>query len=125
MNLVPADLSPDGARFGSVLVRFERDDLAATYGPTVTLGIRPEDVAVSRTEGPGLATRVDLVEELGADGFLYGHSETRGQQTNIVARVDGSHRPVVGDTVYITPKSGRVHFFDANSGLRLSRAVVG
>jgi multiple sugar transport system ATP-binding protein len=124
MNLVPADLSPDGATFGSVLVAFERDELATTEGPTVTLGIRPEDVVVSATETQGLATKVDLVEELGADGYLYGHSEIHGRTTNIVARVDGMHHAIAGDTVYIAPKSGHVHVFDADSGLRISRAVV-
>jgi multiple sugar transport system ATP-binding protein len=34
------------------------------------------------------------------------------------------HHAIAGDTVYIAPKSGHVHVFDADSGLRISRAVV-
>ena len=39
---------------------------------------------------------VDLVEELGADGYLYGHSDIDGKRTDIVARVDGRNHPNAG-----------------------------
>ncbi|MDN4616031.1 sn-glycerol-3-phosphate ABC transporter ATP-binding protein UgpC [Leifsonia sp. F6_8S_P_1B] len=123
MNLFTADVTDGGIKFGNAVVPVERDILAAA-GSTVTIGVRPEDVVVSTTEGSGLKVTVDLVEELGADGYLYGHSEVEGKRTDIVGRVDGRVHPNAGDTVYITPKPGHVHAFHAESGERLGGAVV-
>jgi multiple sugar transport system ATP-binding protein len=113
-------------RLGVTTVYVTHDQIEAlTMGDRIAVlkdGI--EDVVVSVTETQGLATKVDLVEELGADGYLYGHSEIHGRTTNIVARVDGMHHAIAGDTVYIASKSGHVHVFDPDSGLRISRAVV-
>ena len=88
------------------------------------MGIRPEDVSVS-TSGEGLKVAVDVIEELGADGYLYGHADVNGQRADIVARVDGRAHASAGDTVFITPIAHRIHVFDTESGLRLGdKAVV-
>ena len=81
-------------------------------------------MVVSTTENSGLKVAVDLVEELGADGYLYGHTEIDGKRTDIVGRVDGRVHPNAGDTVYISPKAGHVHTFNAETGERLGGAVV-
>src|SRR5690606_698487 len=73
MNLFPADVADGGVRFGSMTVPVPRASLTDA-GESVTIGVRPEDVIVSRT-GEGLRVDVDVVEELGADGYLYGHTE--------------------------------------------------
>ena len=124
MNLFTADTTDGGVQFGTSVVPVERAVLGNASGKQVTIGIRPEDVVVSGGEAQGLKVTVDLVEELGADGYLYGHTEVGGKRTDIVARVDGRSHPNAGDTVYITPKQGHLHTFDAESGLRLSGAVV-
>jgi multiple sugar transport system ATP-binding protein len=124
MNLFPADIMDGGVKFGSAVVPVERETLAGATGRQVTIGIRPEDVVVTRAEGAGLKVNVDLVEELGADGYLYGHSDELGTRTDIVARVDGRSHPDMGDTVYIAPKGGHLHTFDAETGLRLGGAVI-
>ncbi|QTX03986.1 ABC transporter ATP-binding protein [Agromyces archimandritae] len=124
MNLFPADIADGGIRFGEAVVPVEREALAATSAPQVTVGVRPEDIAVSTTPGTGLEVKVDLVEELGADGYLYGHSEVEGKRTDIVARVDGRAHPFAGDTVYLAPTPGHVHVFDVESGERLGGKVV-
>jgi multiple sugar transport system ATP-binding protein len=79
---------------------------------------------VGTGETNGLKVEVDLVEELGADGYLYGHTEVNGKRVDIVGRVDGRTHPNAGETVYITPKTGHVHIFDVESGERLGGAVV-
>jgi len=124
MNLFTADVASDsGARFGTATVPMEREVLSGLHGSKVTLGVRPEDVVVAG-DGPGLSVTVDLVEELGADGYLYGHSTVDGVRTDIVARVDGRSHPSAGDTVNIAPKGGHVHFFDQETGLRLGSEVL-
>ena len=51
-------------------------------GKQVTIGVRPEDLEVGTTKGDGLPVTVDLVEELGADGYLYGHADVNGQRSS-------------------------------------------
>ncbi|MEO6826304.1 MAG: sn-glycerol-3-phosphate ABC transporter ATP-binding protein UgpC [Microbacteriaceae bacterium] len=124
MNLFHADVVEGGLQFGSTVVPVERDTITGASGQQITIGIRPEDVMVSVGEGEGLRVNVDLVEELGADGYLYGHTEINDTRTDIVARVDGRSHPNAGDTVFITPKVGHLHTFDTETGARLGGAVV-
>ncbi|MCU1571781.1 MAG: ugpC [Naasia sp.] len=124
MNLFTADLTEGGVRFGTSVVPLERSIGAQASGSHVTIGVRPEDIVVSQTRGEGLAVHVDLVEELGADGYLYGHSDIDGKRTDIVTRVDGRIHPSMGETVYLTAAPGHVHVFDVESGERLSSAVT-
>ncbi|QDZ14773.1 ABC transporter ATP-binding protein [Humibacter ginsenosidimutans] len=123
MNLFTADVTDGGIQFGSAVVPVDREVLAKA-GKQVTIGVRPEDVVVSTTASNGLTVGVDLVEELGADGYLYGHTTVDDKRVDIVGRVDGRVHPNAGETVYITPKPGHVHVFDAESGERLGGAVV-
>ncbi|PPI39223.1 MULTISPECIES: ABC transporter ATP-binding protein [unclassified Rathayibacter] len=118
MNLFHADVTDGGVKFGDTVLPIAREALAKTSQKVVTLGVRPEDVTVSTQPG-GLPIEVDLIEELGSDGYLYGHTEVEGRRTDIVARVDGRVHPTAGDRVYVTANH-RVHIFDAESGERLS-----
>jgi len=123
MNLLPADVIEGGIKFGTLNHPIDRDTLSNARSGNVTVGIRPEDVIVS-TSGEGLPVTVDVVEELGADGYLYGHADVNGQRTDIVARVDGRSHPSIGDTIVIAPKQGHVHAFDTESGERLDDKAV-
>ena len=80
MNLFPADLAEGGVKFGTAVVPVDRDTVGrATRQPGRTIGVRPEDIVVGPADGKGLSVDVDLVEELGADGYLYGHTDDRRQ----------------------------------------------
>lgn len=135
MNLIQLPTTSGGVQFGDHLAPLSREVIQKSHG--VTVGVRPEDLII-RSEGPGLAIKVDLVEELGADGYLYGHTVGKGvtdahepaseaeaeavaasEGVNIVARVDGRSHPAAGDTVYATPNPEHLHIFDAESGERL------
>jgi multiple sugar transport system ATP-binding protein len=124
MNLFPADIAEGGVRFGTAVVSAGRDEVGRAHGSQVTVGVRPEDLVVTTTRGEGLQVEVDLVEELGADGYLYGHSELEGKRTDIVARVDGRVHPNAGDVVYLMPQPGHVHIFDMETGERLTQAAI-
>jgi len=124
MNLLPADVVEGGIKFGTLNHPIERDTLSNARSGQITVGIRPEDVVVAQS-GDGLPVTVDVVEELGADGYLYGHADVNGSRVDIVARVDGRSHPSIGDTIVVTPKQGHVHAFDTESGERLDdKAVV-
>ena len=56
---------------------------------------------VSRAEG-GLPVEVTVVEELGADGFVYGTCDVEGTPRNVIVRVTGRDNVHKGDTIYVT-----------------------
>jgi len=97
---------------------------ALKSGDEVGIGVRPEDIVVGPADGKGLPVVVDLVEELGADGYLYGHTDIDGKRTDIVARVDGRRHPNAGETVTLAATAGHVHAFDLETGERLNDAPV-
>jgi len=119
MNLFDTDVREGGVAYGSSTVPVDRETLAKVEGGKVVIGARPEDLVVSTT-GEGLQVQVDLVEELGADGYLYGTSRVDGSEIQVVARVDGRRHPNAGETVVVAPKPGHVHIFDTATGARLS-----
>jgi multiple sugar transport system ATP-binding protein len=118
MNLVQLPIVDGGVQFGTVVLPIAREILAKTSAKTVTVGIRPENLTVS--SGEGIAVDVDVIEELGADGFLYGHTNIGGGDQDVVCRVDGRDHPYAGDKVYLKPQGGIVHLFDIESGERLN-----
>ena len=118
MNIFDADTTEAGVKFGTAVVPVDRETLARA-GAKATIGVRPEDLTVSPS-GEGLQVEVDVVEELGADGYLYGHSDIEGRRVDIVARVDGRRHPMAGERVAITAKPQHVHVFDVETGERLS-----
>jgi len=123
MNLFDADVVDGGVQFGTAMVKVSRETLAGASGSKVTIGIRPEDLTVSKT-GKGLQTTVELVEELGADGYLHGSSEVNGETIAVVVRVDGRDHPVAGDKIALLPVEHHVHVFDTTSGIRLTKEAI-
>ena len=111
-------------QFGRTVVGVEADTVGRAHGSQVTVGVRPEDIVVGPADGKGLSVVVDLVEELGADGYLYGHTDINGKRTDIVARVDGRRHPNAGDTVMLAATAGHVHVFDLESGERLTDTAI-
>ena len=123
MNLFSLDLVDGGLQFGSAIAPLDRQTMSKTNNTKVTIGVRPEDILISST-GEGLQVAVDLVEELGADGYLYGHTEVNGARVDIVARVDGRSHPNAGETIFVLPAPAHIHAFDIETGSRLSAAVT-
>ncbi|TYC97832.1 sn-glycerol-3-phosphate ABC transporter ATP-binding protein UgpC [Arthrobacter echini] len=119
MNLLELPVTDGGVVFGGLTYPVSRDVLSAAAGNTVMLGVRPEDLTIS-TDGDGLQVEVDVVEELGADAYIYGHTTLDGKDHDMVVRVDGRRPPMKGDTVFVRPEQGHVHLFDTQDGLRLA-----
>ncbi|GAA1348107.1 ABC transporter ATP-binding protein [Arthrobacter roseus] len=119
MNLLELPVADDGVQFGGLTYPVRQEVLDTKTGQTVTLGVRPEDLETV-PEGEGLLVEVDVVEELGADAYIYGHTNVNGTDIEITARVDGRRPPAPGDAMYVRPRSGHVHLFDSSSGHRLA-----
>ncbi|MGD9606566.1 MAG: ABC transporter ATP-binding protein [Leucobacter sp.] len=124
MNLFPSTVSAEGVRFGSLTAPIEASAAAAATGGRVTVGVRPEDLRLASSGEAGLRVEIDLVEELGADGYLYGHVAGEGDdRIDLVARVDGRNHPNAGDVVTLVPEPRHLHLFDSESGERLTAPV--
>jgi multiple sugar transport system ATP-binding protein len=80
MNLLQLPIVDGGVQFGNTVVKIDKSVLAKTSAKLVTLGVRPENLAVSKSEG--ISVEVDVVEELGSDGFLYGSATVDGARSN-------------------------------------------
>ena len=74
-----------------------------------TIGVRPEHIVLSTTEGAWKGT-VKVSEHLGSDTFL--HVETALHPEPLTVRADGEFPVHYGDTVYLTPQSDKIHRFD-------------
>ncbi|MCL8025793.1 ABC transporter ATP-binding protein [Nocardioides bruguierae] len=85
----------------------------------ITIGVRPENW---RMVGPGegLPLKITVVEELGADNYLYGTSDVAGVPSTVIVRVSGRDHARKGETVHVTTDPHHVHVFDTTTGLRLS-----
>ena len=121
----------------------ERPALASRLGQDVAVGIRPEDMEdselVEAPEGTTLTSTADLVEAMGSDVLVHfaldapqvvtedtkelardagtdvlGKQE--GPRTDLVARFSPRTRVKVGDPVTVRVDTGRLHFFDLESG---------
>jgi multiple sugar transport system ATP-binding protein len=119
MNLLDVPVVDGGVKFGNTALPIPRDHLAEA-GSRAIVGARPEDLTLS-DDGTGLAVTVDVVEELGADAYIYGTSKTEsGEDAQIIARVDGRTPPEKGAQIHLTPKPAHLHLFNAGSGERIS-----
>jgi multiple sugar transport system ATP-binding protein len=118
MNLMELPVVDGGVQFGERVVRVARDTLADAQAPTVTLGVRPENLAIGSA---GLKLEVDVVEELGADAYVYGRADVGGSVQQIVARVDWRRPPAKGETVHVAPiDDTAIHVFATTTGERIS-----
>ena len=82
MNLLQVDVEGDTLHFGGADLPIPREtaEVADKAGRKLTVGVRPEDLELVG-EGQGLKTTVNLVEELGADAYVYGTADVDGKPT--------------------------------------------
>ncbi|MEN8892649.1 ABC transporter ATP-binding protein [Planktotalea arctica] len=81
-----------------------------------TIGVRPEHIAVSASEGIW-SGKVGVTEHLGSDTFLHVHGTGLGEM--ITVRAGGEVDFKYGDTIYLTPRADVIHRFGTD-GLRIA-----
>ena len=119
MNLLAATLTTTGARIGDYDLPIDRAAASRATGD-ITVGVRPEAWRLVGPEEGGLPIRVTVVEELGADAYIYGMCDVEGIPGQVVVRIDTRRSHQKGETVHVTTDPHRVHVFDTASGRRLS-----
>jgi multiple sugar transport system ATP-binding protein len=119
MNLLRAHNADGHAKIGDIDIPIDREAASRSKGD-ITLGVRPENWRIV-DEGEGIPVKITVVEELGADGFIYGTSGTEGTPDNVIIRIDARRSHHKGETLHVTTDPEHVHVFDTESGARLSK----
>jgi multiple sugar transport system ATP-binding protein len=92
---------------------------AANGRGELVLGFRPEALDLAPD---GLPAEVELVEEIGADAYVFCVAEVAGEATKLVARADCRDAPQRGERVALKPRSDEAHLFDPETGERIVAA---
>ncbi|MDX6441591.1 MAG: multiple sugar transport system ATP-binding protein, partial [Gaiellaceae bacterium] len=120
MNLLTVPLGSNGAvSLGGVAVTLPeavRSACAAGGWSEIVVGVRPESLELAPD---GIAAEVQVVEEVGADAFLFCSAELGGGETRLVARAPARRAPARGERVTLRPVADEAHLFDPVSGSRL------
>ncbi len=119
MNLLTASVASGKAMLGNLAIA------TTTSASSVTVGIRPEGFVPAST---GFEVAVEVVEELGADAFVYGKpvdkslkfANTSEELGQVIIRWDPKTPPKVGQTVTVGANPDAIHLFDAASGKRIN-----
>lgn len=146
MNFFPASLMPTGLTlpFGEVtLTQPVYDAIAAHPTPeNVIVGIRPEHLqdaalidAYQRLSALVFEVKVDMVESLGADKYVYfttenavvhseqlaeAEEESVGDEHEFVARVPAQSKAAKGQSLQLAFDTLKLAVFDADSGVNLT-----
>jgi multiple sugar transport system ATP-binding protein len=120
MNLVRVPLAANG----SIALGSEQVDVGealtaearANGRDGVVLGLRPEALELGTG---GLPARVEVVEELGADAYVFCSAQVHGESTRLVARTEARGVPARGASVTLRVRPDEAHLFDAETGARL------
>jgi multiple sugar transport system ATP-binding protein len=141
MNLVEAQLSGDSITFGGTTLPLDRERRPASGDGAVVVGIRPEafeDVAFAAGGLPEIEVKIEVLEELGSDAFVFFALDAEGvviedalsddaddettllaaerNRTLFVARVDPRTKAKVGEMLRLAVDPSRFYFFSPGTG---------
>jgi multiple sugar transport system ATP-binding protein len=148
MNFFPATLTPTGLTlsFGEVMLAPEVQQVIEQHKKpeNVIVGVRPEHLAdaalidgYQRIRALTFEVKVDLVESLGADKYVYFATagpavhaaqlddlEAEGEvhENQFVARVPAESKATIGQSIELALDTTKVAVFDADSGANLTIA---
>ena len=140
MNLLTGTTAGDGVVVvDGVEIPVPRGSAASASSTAVTVGVRPEAWRLADAGETGYPVTVQVVEELGADAYLYATPRAlvpvgvgggspggvvpdraeSGVVPQLVARLDGRVGLRPRQEVQLVPDPAAVHLFDGETGLRL------
>lgn len=124
MNLLTGQITGGGVQIDQCFFPIDREVLAKASSNQVVVGIRPEQIRLASQE-TGLLVTVFMVEQTGADSYLYGTLGEPGRagefkERQLIARLNGQAPPSRGEQVFVNADPAQLHIFDAQSGARLN-----
>ncbi len=117
MNFLPGEISQVNANMATVRladgasIQASVDAVSAQVGEKVTLGIRPEHLALGNGADNTTRGTVLYLEHLGEASFIY--LTVEGVDGHVVVRTEGDTTTKMGDTVRITLPAGNCHLFNS------------
>ena len=118
MNQFRGRVCADGASLDGEGVVLPIPPAPALRGREVVVGVRPEDlqrIDRASAEGARLQATVELVEAIGNEAFIH----ARCGAWRLIARSAPYDLPPPGANITLHTPRERMHFFDAQSGVRL------
>ena len=140
MNLVTGSLADGSVSIGGLEVPLDRERRPTAAGDNVVVGIRPEafeDAAFATSGLPQVEVRVEVVEELGSDAYVFfqidaeaivvegatldegeddGKLLAGGDRGLFAARVDPRTRARPGEPIRLAVDPSRFYFFSPTTG---------
>ena len=135
MNINTHPVVNGHAKIGEDTIALPADAVAKLTpedGGKIVVGFRPEDASLaSSTDTDAFSLKVANVEDLGSDGYIYGHIITdendpaentlmSDQNKMTTVRVPPRQLPQVGSTVKIHIDPAKMHLFAPSTELRLN-----
>ncbi|MDN6485922.1 ABC transporter ATP-binding protein [Ancrocorticia populi] len=134
MNLGKWKVSGNTATFGEAKLVLPDDvakQITAEDNGQIMVGFRPEALEWASAAGASnIPLKVDFVEHLGSDAYVYGRVDGSDEETETFGSGDGASDctvriephvvPQPGDVINLTPDNGTVHYFSAATGERLN-----
>jgi len=125
MNLIEGRTDTAGIILGDTVIPTP-DTLRQSAGPvgtTVTVGLRPEAIELV-AEGHGIPAIVNLVEELGAEAYVYAQLAAHVNKSvtavnDVIARVEPRSAPRNGDKIHLRVREESILLFNIETGLRI------
>ena len=116
MNLCVIPVGANGSvSFGGVPIALPAEAAGGGW-PSVVVGLRPESLELA---AEGVPATVQVVEEIGADAYVFCTAEVGGFETKLVARSDARRVPGQGERVHLRPQAGEAHLFHPESQERV------
>jgi multiple sugar transport system ATP-binding protein len=116
MNLVRVPPGANGAvSLGGVSIPIPAS--AQNGARELLVGLRPESLELAPG---GVPAQVEVVEELGADAYVFCVSEIGAETVKLVARTETRRAPERGARVTLRPRADEAQLFDPESGRRLA-----
>ena len=117
MNLCQAACGVNGSvPFGGETVHLPPRASGEGWG-RIVLGLRPESLELA---AEGIPALVEVVEEIGADAYVFCVTEIDGQEVKLVARCDARRAPARDARVHLRPLTDEAHVFNPDTGERIS-----
>jgi multiple sugar transport system ATP-binding protein len=120
MNFLSVPLGANGSvSLGGVEVPLPEEVRAASSAAgwnDLVLGVRPESLELA---GEGIGAEVQMVEDIGADAYVFCTTTIGGEARRLIARSSARRAPERGERVSLRPVANEAHLFDPVSGARL------
>jgi multiple sugar transport system ATP-binding protein len=130
MNLIAGTIANDGVMLGSTVIPVPAEirERAGAIGTAVTVGVRPESIDLT-ADGDGIPAIVNLVEELGAEAYVYAQladnvTSSVTAVNDVIARVEPRSEPRSGERINLRVRPGAILLFDAVSGARIGAEIA-